>query len=136
MALANFTKPGAYFFSLNRQRFSHWQQVNKYLPALHHQHHAVLVSNYSDVAERVSVQHQQIGQLALLNGADFLVQPNSFGGPAGGGLNRLHWRHAPFHQQFNFAGIISVDKSTGIGTRNYFYTGSQGLVHTLLMNLH
>src|SRR5271163_4486430 len=74
------------------------------------------IAQQRDVGERIAVDDDEVGELALLDRAKFGFAAAAFGGPCGASLDRLHRRHAGLDEALQLAGIGGMTVTAGIGT--------------------
>src|SRR5438309_1452151 len=86
-AIASSTRPGS------RKRSAALIQVFDDFPGEHHHPHMVRSSEDRRVFEGVGVEHDEVGALAVFDGADLLLDAHQGGVRTGGGDDRVHGAH-------------------------------------------
>ena len=84
----------------------------------------------------VAIYYQDVSQLAGGDDANLVAQAATFGGIAGGGLDRQHRAHAFFNHEFQLAGVVAVDETAGVGAGDDADTFLDGQLHALNVNIH
>jgi predicted dithiol-disulfide oxidoreductase (DUF899 family) len=102
------------------------QPVGDDLAPLQHQGDARGVLQQAHVAERVAGDDEEIGELALFDGADIALHAETLGGPAGRRTQCLQRRQPGFDQALDLHRVLRMTVSAGVGSGGDLDAGGEG----------
>ena len=91
-------------------------------------------SQHGHVLQRIALHRHQVGVQARLDRADAVAPAEQVGGVPGGGLDRLHRRHAPLHHVGELLAVPAVRIHAGIGGEGHLLAGLHRLAEVLALH--